>query len=70
MISPKFLKLGKSRKKVKWLMNISAIDNENYEILQSREPVGLEEVGGGKRGMESQFREWSLSWNEIEQMSK
>jgi hypothetical protein len=28
-ISLKYLKLGKSRKKLKWLMNISAIDNKH-----------------------------------------
>jgi hypothetical protein len=53
MISLECLELGKSRKKIKLLMNISAVNNKHCEILQNRKPMGLEKVGAGKRGMES-----------------
>ncbi len=48
MISLKYPKLGKSRENLKWLMNISAIDNKHREVFQDREPMRLEEVGTGK----------------------
>ena len=55
-IGLEYLKLGKSRKKLKWLMNISATDNEHRKILQNRKPMGLEKVGAGKWGMEFELR--------------
>jgi hypothetical protein len=48
MIGLKYLELGKSRKTPKWLMNISAIDNEYCVTLQNREPRKLEKIGTGK----------------------
>src|SRR5258706_3449304 len=48
VISLKYLKLGKSGKKLKLLMNIFAIDNKHCETLQNREPMRLEKVGGDK----------------------
>ena len=54
MISLKCLKLGKSRKKFKRLMNISAIDSKHCEILQNRKPMELEKVSDGKYRMESE----------------
>ena len=49
IISFKYLKLGKSRKKPKWLINSSATDNEHRKIHQSRKPTGLEKVGARVR---------------------
>jgi hypothetical protein len=70
MISLKYLKLGKGRKKTKWLMNTSAIDNQHSEICQNREPMRLEKVGAGKLRIKPQFREWGFSWNKVKQMSE
>ena len=56
-ISLEYTELGESREKLKWFMNISAIDNKHCEILQSREPMGLEKRGSDKRQKDSQVRE-------------
>jgi hypothetical protein len=69
-ISLKCVKLGKIRKKAKWVMNISAIEHKHCDILQKREPLRLEKVGSGKWRMEPQFSERSSSWNEVKQMSE
>jgi len=48
LMSLEYLKLGKSRKQLKWLIHISTIDKKRSEILQNRDPMGLEKVDAGK----------------------
>ena len=69
-ISLKYLKLGKSRKKLKWLMNISAANNKYRKGLQNSKPMGLEKVGDGEWRMEFELTEWRSGWDKTEQVSK